>query len=71
MSREIAAECVAFERTPHSFFFAHLSLFRYFWSRTKTLKKTTSIYKRQLLMDSNYVVLQNRYYQIMHCRERK
>lgn len=39
MSSEIAAECVAFERTPHSFFFAYLSLFRYFWSRTKTLKK--------------------------------
>lgn len=39
MSREIAAECVASERTPHSFFFAYLSLFRYFWSRTKTLKK--------------------------------
>lgn len=40
MSREIAAEYVAFERTPHSFFFfAYLSLFRYFWSRTKTLKK--------------------------------
>lgn len=61
MSSEIAAECVAFERTPHSFFFfAYLSLFRYFWSRTKTLKKTTSIYKRQLLMDSNYVVHQSR-----------
>ena len=39
MSSEIAAGCVAFERTPHSFFFAYLSLFRYFWSRTKTLKK--------------------------------